>query len=72
MAMIARAKGDIWLAGNGREWDYAPARIIARECGAKFFTRDGSDRIDTRNAVICAPALESQLRTILKVECLSS
>jgi len=67
VAMLARGKADIWLAGNGREWDYAPARIIARECGARFFTRDGSDRIDTRNCVICAPALEGKLREILGV-----
>lgn len=65
VGMIARAKADVWLAGNGMEWDYAPARIIGRECGAVFFTRDGTDRIDARNCVLCAPGLELQLRDTL-------
>ncbi len=67
VATLARGKADIWLSGSGMEWDYAPARVIARECGAAFFSRDGSGRIDAGNCVICAPALESELRTILKV-----
>ncbi len=67
VAMIARGKADIWLAGNGMEWDYAPARIIARECGARFFAQDGTDRIDARNCVMCVPGVESQLRSILRI-----
>jgi fructose-1,6-bisphosphatase/inositol monophosphatase family enzyme len=30
VAMIARGKTDIWLSGSGMEWDYAPARVIAK------------------------------------------
>ena len=67
IAMIARGKADIWLSGSGMEWDYAPARIIARECGARFFTLDGEDRIDGDNCVICAPGLESAVRRILAI-----
>jgi histidinol-phosphatase len=65
--MLARGKADIWLSGSGREWDYAPAQIIAGECGARFMTRDGAARIDARNCVICAPGLEKEIRSILGI-----
>ncbi len=67
IAMLARGICEVWLSGNGMEWDYAPARILARESGATFLTRDGSDRIDAGNCVICAPGLESELRRILEI-----
>ncbi len=67
VAMVARGKVDIWLSGGGWEWDYAPGRIIARECGAKFLNRDGGDRIDARHCLICAPGLEAGLRQILGI-----
>jgi len=68
VTMIARGKADIWLSGNGMEWDYAPACVIARECGAKFLTREGNDRIDSRHAVIFTAGLEEEVRRILKIE----
>ncbi len=67
VTMIARGKADIWLSGNGMEWDYAPAVVIAGESGARFFTRDGTSRINARQAVICAPALERELRKVLQI-----
>jgi len=67
VAMLARGKADIWLSGNGMEWDYAPARIVAEECGARFLTSDGGDRIDRNHCVICVPGLESELRKILRI-----
>jgi fructose-1,6-bisphosphatase/inositol monophosphatase family enzyme len=67
VTMLARGKADIWLSGSGMEWDYAPARVIADECGARFFTADGTGRIDRDNCVICAPGLEAELRRILRV-----
>jgi len=67
VAMIARGKADIWLSGNGMQWDYAPAAIIARECGARFITRAGDDRIDVRPCLICVPPLEAELRKILGI-----
>jgi len=68
--MLARGKADIWLSGSGMEWDYAPARIIADECGARFMTRDGNGRIDAKNCVICVPGLEKEVRGILGIpEC---
>lgn len=67
VTMIARGKADIWLSGSGMEWDYAPAWIIARESGARFFTIDGDNRIDANNCIICAPGLEAELRQILKI-----
>ncbi len=65
--MLARGKADIWLSGSGMEWDYAPAQVIARECGASFLTRSGTDRIDARNCVLCAPGIEKELRKILQI-----
>lgn len=67
VAILARGKADIWLSGSGMEWDYAPARIIARETGAAFLCRDGSDRIDLRHCVICSPGLETQMRRTLRI-----
>jgi histidinol-phosphatase len=65
--MLARGKADIWLSGRGMEWDYAPAQVIARECGARFFTREGTDRIDAKNCVLFAAGLEEELRAILQI-----
>jgi len=67
VTMIARGKVDIWLSGNGMEWDYAPARIIADELGAAFLTKDGSGHIDLGHCTICAPGLESEIRRLLKI-----
>ncbi|PYV08488.1 MAG: histidinol phosphate phosphatase [Acidobacteria bacterium] len=67
VTLVARGKVDIWLSGSGMEWDYAPARVIAAESGARYFTLDGSDRIDRNNAVLCAPGLEAEVRRVLAI-----
>jgi histidinol-phosphatase len=67
MIMFARGCADIWLSGSGMEWDYAPARIIAEELGARFLTRDGSGRINAGHCLICPPHLEDELRSILQM-----
>ena len=67
VVMLARGKTDIWLSGSGMEWDYAPARILAREAGLKFLTRYGTDRINAGHCLICTPGLENDLRTILQI-----
>jgi histidinol-phosphatase len=64
---FAQAKADIWLSGSGMEWDYAPVQVIARECGAPFLTKDGTDRIDARHCVLCAPGIENEIRRILGI-----
>lgn len=65
--MLARGKADIWLSGSGMEWDYAPVQVIARECGARFLIRDGSDRIDAKHCVVCAPGIEHDIRDLLGI-----
>jgi len=65
--MLARGKADIWLSGSGMEWDYAPVQVIARECGARFLTKAGDDRIDTKNCVVFAAGLESEIRKTLQI-----
>jgi fructose-1,6-bisphosphatase/inositol monophosphatase family enzyme len=65
--MLARGKADIWLSGSGMEWDYAPVQVIARECGARFLTKAGDDRIDAKNCVVFAPGIESEIRKILEI-----
>jgi histidinol-phosphatase len=67
IVMLARGKTDIWLSGSGMEWDYAPARILAREAGLVFLAGDGTDRIDAGHCLICTPGLERELRTILQI-----
>ena len=66
--MFARGKVDIWLSGSGKEWDYAPVRIIAEECGASFLTKSGENRIDANHCLVCAPRLEPELRRILGIQ----
>jgi histidinol-phosphatase len=65
--MLARGKADIWLSGRGMEWDYAPAQIIARECGALFLTNRGNNRIDAQHCIVCASGIEQEIRHILKI-----
>jgi fructose-1,6-bisphosphatase/inositol monophosphatase family enzyme len=65
--MLARGKADIWLSGRGMEWDYAPAQVIARECGARFLTREGNDRINAKHCVLFASGLEKELRVVLGI-----
>jgi histidinol-phosphatase len=65
--MLARGKADIWLSGSGMEWDYAPVQIIAGECGARFLTREGDDRIDAKHCVVFAPGIEQEIRKILGI-----
>jgi fructose-1,6-bisphosphatase/inositol monophosphatase family enzyme len=67
VVMLARGKADIWLSGSGMEWDYAPARILARETGLVYLTKDGKDRIDAGHCLICVPGLESELRALLQI-----
>ena len=68
ITLIARGKVDLWLSGNGMEWDYAPAVVIAQECGAKYLTKDGGTRIDAGHCVICSPGVEREVRQALKIE----
>jgi fructose-1,6-bisphosphatase/inositol monophosphatase family enzyme len=64
---LATGKTDIWLSGSGMEWDYAPVQIIASECGARFLTKEGDNRIDAKHCVVCAPGIETELREILGI-----
>jgi histidinol-phosphatase len=65
--LFARGKADIWLSGRGMEWDYAPAQVVARECGACFLTKAGTDAIDEKNCVVCTSEVESEMRKILQI-----
>lgn len=64
---FARGKADIWLSGRGMEWDYAPAQVVARECGASFLTKAGTDAIDEKNCVVCTSEVEPEMRNILQI-----
>jgi histidinol-phosphatase len=65
--MLARGKADIWLSGIGMEWDYAPIQVVARECGARFTTRTGDDRIDAKHCVVFTPGVEKEICSILGI-----
>jgi histidinol-phosphatase len=64
---FARGKADIWLSGSGMEWDYAPVQVIARECGARLMTKEGTERIDLRHCVVCAPGIEGEICAALGI-----
>lgn len=66
--MLARGKANIWLSGRGMEWDYAPAQVVARHCGARFLTRGGGERIDEKNCVVFASGLLEDIKKILQIE----
>ena len=65
--MFARGKADIWLSGSGMEWDYAPVQVIARECGTRLLTKDGSERIDAKHCVLFPSGIEGDIRKILRI-----
>jgi histidinol-phosphatase len=65
--LFARGKADIWLSGRGMEWDYAPVQVIARECGARFLTKSGTNLIYEKNCVVCTPEVEPEIRNILGI-----
>jgi histidinol-phosphatase len=65
--LFARGQADIWLSGRGMEWDYAPAQIVAGECGGCFLTLSGANYIDEKNCVVCNSEVASEIRNILKI-----
>jgi histidinol-phosphatase len=65
--MLSRGKADIWLSGRGMEWDYAPVQIIAKECGARFLTKEGNDRINAQHCVVFTSGIEQEIREILGI-----
>jgi histidinol-phosphatase len=64
---LAKGKADIWLSGRGMEWDYAPVQVIAKECGARYLTKNGDNRIDAGHCVVFAPGIEGEIRSILGI-----
>ncbi len=60
--LVASGQADAWLEPEGKPWDFAALKIIAEEAGAAFFNFDGAKSIYGGNCVICAPALEAELR----------
>jgi hypothetical protein len=49
------------------EWDFAPVQVIARECGARFLTQEGNDRINAKHCVVFVPGIEREIRDILGI-----
>ena len=65
--MIARGQADLWLEPVGKEWDFAPLKVIIEEAGGKFFNFNGKTSISGGNCVACTPGLEAAARELLSV-----
>jgi histidinol-phosphatase len=65
--LFARGKADIWLSGRGMEWDYAPAQVIARECGGCLLTQSGNDHIDDKHCIVCSSKILPEICRLLKI-----
>ncbi|HWR53527.1 MAG TPA: inositol monophosphatase [Bryobacteraceae bacterium] len=63
--MVASGKADAWIEPKAEPWDIAALRLIGEEAGAVFFNLDGGCSLYAGNAVLCAPAMESEMRRFL-------
>lgn len=63
--MVSGGQADVWMEPKAEAWDFAPIQVIAEEAGARFFSFNGNRSIWEHSAVVCAPALEGQVREFL-------
>jgi fructose-1,6-bisphosphatase/inositol monophosphatase family enzyme len=63
--MVASGEAEVFIEPSAAAWDFAPLQVIAEEAGAVFLNFDGGRNIHSRNAVICAPGLEPEMRRVL-------
>jgi histidinol phosphatase-like enzyme (inositol monophosphatase family) len=62
---VASGRAEAWIELAAASWDLAPLKVIAEEAGARFFNFDGGSSIHGGNCVICVPALEAEIRTLI-------
>jgi histidinol phosphatase-like enzyme (inositol monophosphatase family) len=66
--MLAAGKVEIWFEPKVAVWDLAALKPIIEEAGGVFFALDGSRRIDSGNAIACAPGVEKQVREAFGIQ----
>lgn len=66
--LVAEGSGEVWVEPSAKAWDLAPIRLIIEEAGGRFFNFDGGNSIHAGNCVVCAPALEGEVRRFLNGE----
>jgi histidinol-phosphatase len=64
--MIARGQADLWIEPVGKEWDFAPLKVIIEEAGGRFFNFDGGSSIYGGSCIACAPGMEAAARAFLR------
>jgi histidinol phosphatase-like enzyme (inositol monophosphatase family) len=64
--LVVSGRAEVWVELAAKSWDLAPFKVIAEEAGARFFNFDGGSSIHGGNAVVCAPALETELRQLVR------
>ncbi len=65
-ALVCGGHAEVWFELSAKPWDLAPFAVIAEEAGARFFNFDGGRSIRGGNAILCVPALESEVRGLLE------
>jgi histidinol phosphatase-like enzyme (inositol monophosphatase family) len=63
--MVCSGQAELWIEPSAAPWDFAALKIIAEESGARYFNFDGGATIHAGNCVICAPAWEQQIKSLL-------
>lgn len=64
--LVVSGRAEAWIELEAKAWDLAPFKVLAEEAGARFFNFDGGRSIHGGNAVVCVPALESELRELVR------
>jgi histidinol-phosphatase len=64
--MVAAGQAEVWIEPTGKPWDFAALSVIGQEAGALFFNFDGGSSIYAGNAVLTVPALQGELRALLR------
>jgi len=62
--MVAAGQAEIWIEPHAATWDFAPVKVVVEEAGGRFLNFDGGSSIQAGNAVVCAPGLEDEVRTV--------
>lgn len=65
--LLAGGKAEIWFEPKVEVWDLAALKLIIEEAGGAFFALDGSQRIDRRTAMACAPGVLALVREALGI-----
>ena len=63
--MVASGQVEIWIEPHASPWDFAPLKVIVEEAGGRFLNFDGGSSVYAGNCVVCAPAFEPEVLSLL-------